>query len=82
MKKNRTRQRKTKLKKGGARTKQTARKSTGGPKAERQTATEYVNNGNSWENENSRGNENSNEKDLRIEELQEKLNAIHEMSRN
>jgi Tfp pilus assembly major pilin PilA len=86
MKRNRTRQ--IKSKKGGARVRQTARKSTGGP-APRKTLTTTAavkmneNNGNNGNNGNNKRNENSgtNEKDLRIKELEEKLNTIHDISR-
>jgi len=103
MKRNRTRQ--IKSKKGGARVRQTARKSTAG-KAPRMSLTiapavrtENENNGYTSNyrnnasflnriavnrnNGNNKRNENSgtNEKDLRIKELEEKLNAIHDMSR-
>ena len=112
MKRNRTRQRKSK--KGGARVKATTRMSTNG-KAPRKTLTTAAavkmnenngNNGNNKHNENTgkaprmsltpraavkmngnngnnKRNENSgtNEKDLRIKELEEKLNTIHDMSR-
>lgn len=94
MKRNRTRQ--IKSKKGGARTKQTARKSTAGKAPRMALATMPVtmalpssmneNNGNNdyyRNNGNNKRNENSgtNEKDLRIKELEEKLNTIHDMSR-
>ena len=83
MKRNRTRQ--IKSKKGGARVRQTARKSTGGPRR-MALPTENENNGypsNYRNNGNNKRNENSgtNEKDLRIKELEEKLNTIHDMSR-
>ena len=74
MRKNRTRQRKTKSKKGGGKP---PRKSTAG-KTPRKTLNE---NGNNGHNEDNRGNENSS-KNLRIEELEKKLSAIHDMSRN
>jgi hypothetical protein len=85
MRKNRTRQRKTKSKKGGG----ISRKSTAG-KAPRKSLTPRAaiktlnENGNNGHNEDNRGNENSskNEKNLRIEELEKKLSAIHDMSRN
>jgi hypothetical protein len=86
MKRSATRRIKNRSKKGGARVRQTARKSTAGKSPRKSLPTENENNGypsNYRNNGNNKRNENSgtNEKDLRIEELQGKLNAIHDMSK-
>jgi hypothetical protein len=85
---------KKRSKKGGARVRQTARKSTAGKEPRKQLASLPGNsyNGNKGNNENNgnngnngnkgnKGNNKRNEKDVRIEELEGKLNAIHDISR-
>lgn len=95
MRRNKTRQlkSKSKSKKGGARTRQTARKSTAGkpPRMSLTTApavrTENENNGypsnyrNNGENGHNGYNGHNGDNVLRIKELEEKLNAIHDISR-
>lgn len=92
MKRSATRRIKNRSKKGGARLRQTARKSTAGKAPRKLFAEEnenngypsnYRNNGNNGNNgkNGNNGNNKRNEKDVRIEELQGKLNAIHDMSR-
>ena len=92
MKRSATRRIKNRSKKGGARVRQTARKSTAGKSPRKSLPTEnenngypsnYRNNGNNGNNgkNGNNGNNKRNEKDVRIEELQGKLNAIHDMSR-